>query len=118
MREALKPFGLSLPQFNVLRILRGQHGKAANLKTVQERMVHQSSNTTRIVDKLVEKKLAVRCVCPENRRKIEMKINESGLSLLKRLDSKVEQAEGNIVRDLDEKEQKTLNTLLEKLLND
>lgn len=34
---ALKPFGISIQQFNVLRILRGQKGVAANLFTVQEK---------------------------------------------------------------------------------
>jgi len=43
---ALKPFGVSIQQFNVLRILRGQKGIAANLSTVQERMVNKMSNTT------------------------------------------------------------------------
>ena len=37
--NALKPFEVSLQQFNVLRILRGQKGKPANLSTLNERMV-------------------------------------------------------------------------------
>ncbi len=53
--ETLKPFDLSIPQFNVLRILRGQKGKPANLSTVQDRMVSKMSNTTRLVDKLITK---------------------------------------------------------------
>ena len=57
-----KSFGISLPQFNVLRILRGQKGKPANLSTLNERMIHKMSNTTRLVDKLIEKKLVDRNV--------------------------------------------------------
>ncbi|MDA9648654.1 MarR family transcriptional regulator, partial [Flavobacteriaceae bacterium] len=53
--KALKPFGVSFQQFNVLRILRGQKGVAANLSTVHERMVNRTSNTTRIIDKLSDK---------------------------------------------------------------
>ena len=49
----LKPYGISIQQFNVLRILRGQKGVAANLSTVQERMVNKMSNTTRLIDKLI-----------------------------------------------------------------
>ena len=37
--EVLKPFDISIQQFNVLRILRGQKGKPANLSTIQERML-------------------------------------------------------------------------------
>ena len=67
--KALKPFGVSFQQFNVLRILRGQNGVAANLSTVHERMVNRTSNTTRIIDKLSDKNLVKRNICKENRRK-------------------------------------------------
>ena len=61
-----KAFGISLPQFNVLRILRGQKGKPANLSTLNEHMIHKMSNTTRLVDKLIEKQLVERCICEKN----------------------------------------------------
>ncbi|MGB5385798.1 MAG: MarR family transcriptional regulator, partial [Eudoraea sp.] len=44
--QALKPYGISTQQFNVLRILRGQQSKPANLSTLNERMVSKMSNTT------------------------------------------------------------------------
>ena len=65
-----KAYGISLPQFNVLRILRGQKGKPANLSTLNEHMIHKMSNTTRLVDKLIEKKLVERDICENNRRKV------------------------------------------------
>ena len=46
--NALKPYDVSLQQFNVLRILRGQKGKPANLSTLNNRMVTKMSNTTRL----------------------------------------------------------------------
>ena len=55
----LKSSGITLQQFNVLRILRGRKGVPANLQTVQKRMIHKMSNTTRLIDKLIEKKLVV-----------------------------------------------------------
>ena len=55
--EILKPFDLSSEQYNVLRILRGQKGKPANMSVIQERMISKNSNTTRLVDKLVLKEL-------------------------------------------------------------
>ena len=60
LNGTLKPFEISLQQFNVLRILRGRKGKAANLNTVQQRMIHKMSNTSRLIDKLIEKKLVER----------------------------------------------------------
>ena len=75
---ALKPHGISIQQFNVLRILRGQKGIAANLSTVQERMINKMSNTTRLIDKLIDKSFVERIVCKENRRKIELFITNEG----------------------------------------
>ena len=68
----IKQHGLTVQQYNVLRILRGQRGTAANLSTIQERMIDKSSNTTRLVDKLLVKGYANRQVCPDNRRKVEI----------------------------------------------
>lgn len=113
--DAMKPFDISVPQFNVLRILRGQKGKPANLSTVQERMVNQMSNTTRLVDKLLEKKLVERSVCEENRRKIEIFITEKGLSLLKEIDPVIDATENEIAKKLSSEEIQHLNDLLEKL---
>lgn len=115
MAEALKPFELSIQQFNVLRILRGQGDKPANLCTVQDRMVSKMSNTTRLVDKLLEKKLVDRNTCEENRRKIEIFITEKGLGLLKEIDPIVEKTEKDFVKDLAPEEVENLNSLLEKL---
>lgn len=113
--EAMKPFDISVPQFNVLRILRGQQGKPANLSTVQDRMVNQMSNTTRLVDKLLEKKLVERSVCEENRRKIEIFITEKGMELLKEIDPVIETTENEIANNLSPREIRQLNELLEKL---
>ena len=88
--EILKSFDLSVEQFNVLRILRGQKGKPANMCVIQERMIAKTSNTTRLVDKLLLKGLVNREVCEQNRRKMEITISEKGLNLLAELDPKIE----------------------------
>lgn len=113
--DAMKPFDISVPQFNVLRILRGQQGKPANLSTVQDRMVNQMSNTTRLVDKLLEKQLVERSVCEENRRKIEIFITDKGMELLKNIDPVIEATENEIAKNLSSEEIHQLNELLEKL---
>jgi len=93
MTEALKPYDVSLQQFNVLRILRGQKGTPANLSTIQERMVSKMSNTTRLVDKLIRKELVVRVTCPTNRRKVDISITPAGLKLLEEIDGIVNRKE-------------------------
>lgn len=115
LAEILKPFEISSQQFNVLRILRGQKGKPANLSTIQERMVTKMSNTTRLVDKLVDKNLCERIVCPSNRRKVEIRITPKGLDFLKELDPLVEEHEKSIAKKVNEKEILSLNTQLNEL---
>jgi DNA-binding MarR family transcriptional regulator len=113
--EILKPYDLSNEQYNVLRILRGQKGNPANMCLIQERMLAKTSNTTRLVDKLLLKELVTRKVCKENRRKIEVLITEKGLDILKELDPKVDNYEQNIVANLSSSELEQLNELLEKI---
>jgi hypothetical protein len=113
--EILKPYDLSNEQYNVLRILRGQKGNPANMCLIQERMLAKTSNTTRLVDKLLLKELVTRKVCKENRRKIEVLITEKGLDILKELDPKVDNYEQNIVANLSSSELEKLNDLLEKI---
>ena len=115
--ELLKPFDLSAEQFNVLRILRGQKGNAVNMCDIQERMIAKTSNTTRLVDKLLLKGLVLREICPENRRKMEITITPKGMELLKQLDPLVEAHEKKFGNNLSEKELAQLNTLLEKFRN-
>jgi len=111
----LKPHDLSLEQFNVLRILRGQKGNPINLQDIQERMVNKMSNTTRLVDKLILKGFVKRNQCEANRRKIEIYITSDGLNILKELDTIIDKTEKNITSNLSKTELEQLNTLLLKL---
>ncbi len=112
--EILKPYELSPEQYNVLRILRGQKGKPANMCVIQERMIAKSSNTTRLIDKLLNKGLVTREVCPENRRKMEIEITSKGLQLLTILEPEVNQHENDFAQNLSSSELELLNELLEK----
>tara|TARA_R110002051_G_scaffold11927_2_gene42836 strand:+ start:382 stop:828 length:447 start_codon:yes stop_codon:yes gene_type:complete len=111
---ALKPFEVSLQQFNVLRILRGQKGKPANLSTLNERMVTKMSNTTRLVDKLIAKKFVDRATCESNRRKVEINITAAGEKALLEMDKAMKKSEQAVVKNFTEEELKLLNTLLDK----
>ena len=112
---ALKPFGVSIQQFNVLRILRGQKGVAANLSTVQEHMTNKMSNTTRLIDKLIEKSYVKRTICKENRRKIELFITAEGLAFLEKIDPVIDRAEEEMVGHLKEDEKEKIVSLLKQL---
>ena len=115
LSAVFKVYGISLPQFNVLRILRGQNGTAANLSTIQERMIHKMSNTTRLIDKLIDKGYVNRFVCEKNRRKIEIFITKKGLELLNTLDIQLETKEQFLLNNLNNKEKEELMRLLSKV---
>ena len=115
IHSALKPFDISLQQFNVLRILRGQKGVPANLNTINERMVTKMSNTTRLVDKLIIKDFVARQICEKNRRKVEIFITETGLEALHEMDAVMTQTEHKLLNGFTENELTQLNELLDKL---
>lgn len=116
LNQFVKTFGISLPQFNVLRILRGQQAKPANLSTISERMIHKMSNTTRLVDKLIDKKLVQRQICEENRRKIEIFITIEGLNLLKKIDLHIDKKEEQLTQELNTEEKEKLVALIQPLI--
>ncbi len=108
----LKPYGISEPQYNILRILRGA-GKAITVNQVKERMVQKSPNTTRLMDKLCEKSLIKRRRCENDRRVVYVEILDKGAKLLKeiRFDSGFE----SHMKQLSKDEANQLNRLLDKI---
>lgn len=114
LARALKPFEVSLQQFNVLRILRGRKGEPANLSTLNERMINKMSNTTRLVDKLLAKGYVDRSVCPSNRRKVEITITSVGEKVLRNMDRTIKQSEEELVQNFSAQELEQLNILLHK----
>ncbi len=111
----LKEFGISEPQFNVLRILKGAKGSPLTVETIQKGMVQKSSNITRLIDKLIIKGLVDRRECAENRRKMDITITEEGSSLLKILNKKVEELHHPMMDNLSPEELDTLSSLIIKL---
>lgn len=110
----LKPKGITSQQFNILRILRGQHPKPANIKLIRERMLDRMSDCSRIVEKLRAKGLVERNICPADRRHVDVLITKKGLDLLKELDLVTEEAD-KFLSNLNQKDITQLNKLLDKL---
>ena len=109
----MSEFDLTMPQFNILRILRGAK-KALNVNSIKERMVEKSPNLTRIMDKLVAKKLINRFHCSEDRRSVYVEINKLGLDLLDKIDPKL--GEANLFpNSLTDEEAEQLSFLLDKM---
>ncbi len=111
--KIFRKFGLTAPQFNVLRILRGQLPNPATINLIIERMLDKSSNASRIVEKLRIKNQIERIQCPEDRRAVNVKITDQGLEVLKKLDELEADFFGGLNK-LNEEELNILNNLLNK----
>jgi len=112
--KLLKPFGLTIQQFNILRILRGQYPNPATIKLLKERMMDKMSDASRLVEKLRKKGLVERNVCSKDRRNVDVLITKEGLALLKKIDAKEKEFD-KILSNLTSDEMDQLNYLLDKM---
>jgi DNA-binding MarR family transcriptional regulator len=114
--QFMSQFSLTMPQFNIMRILRGAK-EAITVNTVKQRMVEKSPNTTRLMDKLIDKGLIERERCSDDRRVVYIKISEEGLKLLSKIDKALKESgqEVLIMENLTEDEAIQLSNLLDKL---
>ncbi len=112
----LRPYDLTPPQYNILRILRGAKGELLNLGEITSRMIDRSSNTSRLIDKLVIKKWVSRKTCPDDRRQSEICITKEGLKVLEQLDKPIDSITEQF-HFLSVKETKEVNQFLDQLRN-
>lgn len=110
----LKGFELTLQQYNILRILRGQKGKIISMGEIKTRMLDKNSDVSRIVERLRIKKLLERKISRNDRRQMDVKISQIGLNLLSIIDV-MEQQTDKILAHLTVKEATQLNFLLDKI---
>lgn len=110
----MKQFDLTEPQYNVLRILRGKHPSKMLGSDIQSRMLHPSSNSTRLISKLIEKGLVIRAQDNFDKRQIFHSITSKGLNLLAEIDPLLIDFNAKHVR-LDNNKMEALNLLLDEL---
>ena len=110
----LSDYDLTLAQFNILRILRGQHPNPASINLLKERMLDKMSDVSRLVERMQKKELVIRKICPDDRRKAEVIISPKGLNLLSELDEHDEDID-NFFKNITSNEAKIFNELCDKL---
>jgi len=110
-----KKHDLTNQQFNVLRILRGQKGSAITVKDIESRMLDKSSNVSRLIDKLLNKEYVERVACCNDRRRVDIKIMDQGLTFLSSVDEEVSAIEKKYISAVSVEEAKLMNSLLDKL---
>ncbi len=109
----LEPYGITLQQFNVLRILRGARPDGLCTLTIAARMIEQAPGITRLIDRLEAKQLVVRVRSSEDRRQVWCRITPAGLRLLARLDEPVAALDRQAVAGLARGDQVRLAELLQ-----
>ena len=114
LRDRLKPHDISLQQFNILRILRGQYPNPATINILKERMLDKSSDASRLVERLRIKGYIERMVSTKDRRSVDIRISETGLSMLATIDEDFWKYEA-VFEVLTNDEVRVLNELLDKL---
>lgn len=106
--------GITTAQYNILRILRGQHPEPLAINILKNRMLDKMSDTSRLVERLRAKGLVKRETCIDDRRKSDVSITLEGLELLKNLDFIDDKFE-KLLSSLKKGEAEELNVLLDKL---
>ena len=113
-RSLFEQHNITLQQFNILRILRGQYPNPATVNLLKDRMLDKMSDASRIVDRLVQKGLVSRCTNTKDRRAVDIRISDQGLEILSKMDEEFKLKEF-LQNNLTEEEAGTLSDLLDKL---
>ncbi len=114
MSNVLQPHGLTMQQYNILRILKGQYPNPSTNNLVKERMLDRNSDVTRLIDRMIKIGLVTRGSCEQDRRRVDILITEKGLGVLDSIHA-TETDLDELPNHLSAEEQKTMNVLLDKL---
>lgn len=114
IKNALTPFDITQQQYNVLRILRGQYPSPCTINLIKSRILDKMSDTSRIVDRLIQKSYVKKSVNHHDKRAVDIIISDKGLSLLKKMDKEVDFSKF-ISPNITAEEADQLNVLLDKM---
>lgn len=114
LKKRLSKEDVTLQQYNILRILRGQRPNPATINLLKDRMLDKMSDASRIVERLVAKGLVAREVNAEDRRAVDITITKKGLDVLKSLDSEIDLTD-MLGKTITVEEASRLNVILDKL---
>jgi DNA-binding MarR family transcriptional regulator len=93
LSRIVEPYGITLQQYNVLRILRGAHPEPLPTLEIGERLIEQTPGITRLLDRLEEKGYVRRERSGEDRRLVHARVTPAALELLAALDADVDAAD-------------------------
>ncbi|HET7103777.1 MAG TPA: MarR family transcriptional regulator [Terracidiphilus sp.] len=112
-QRATRTWGVTVTQYNVLRILRGAHPRGLTCKAIGDRMITAVPDITRLLARLKAQKLIRQERDPEDRRMVWTRISVKGLELLQAMDPIVQKAPREMLEHLGEDGLDRLIRLLE-----
>ena len=110
----LKESGITMEQFNVLRILKGKHPEQMCVKDIASRIIERNSNVPRIIDRLIVKKLVKRTPSKEDKRETLVSLTDKGLKQLEEANKVLDNMDAQ-TNGIDNDDARVLNELLEKM---
>jgi DNA-binding MarR family transcriptional regulator len=108
-----KGFGLTMKQYNILRILKGA-GKPVSTLFIKERLLDKNSDVSRVVNRMETKSIVKKTGCETDKRLVDVELSVKGEKLLKLINAEMN-VMNSIFKGLTEREVKTLNSLLDKI---
>ena len=115
MTALVEPHGITLQQYNVLRILRGAGDEGVPTLEVSERMIEQAPGVTRLLDRLEAKELIRRQRCEKDRRQHLCWIAPKGLAPLEKIDATTSRAHEDSLKGLRQKDRAAFIRMLDAI---
>lgn len=113
LKDFLEEFNITQQQLSILRILKEAKNEPMSTKQIQAMMLDASSDTSRLVDRLIDKELVRKRKDPNDGRLVQIFIKYEGLRLLARIEDRLGEMDRKFEL-LSEAEAAQLNLLLEK----
>ena len=114
LARLFREYGLTLTQYNVLRILRGE-GKPMPCLEVAERMIQVAPAITRVVDQLLKLKLITKTQSSSDRRVFEIELTQAASKLLKKMDEPVLELHAKLLSSVKKGELRSMIGTLETI---
>lgn len=115
LKSFFKKFGLTVKQYNILRILKGA-GKPVSTSFIRERLLDKMSDVSRIIDRMFDKNLVIKEVCSNDKRLVDIGLTKIGEQKLMEVDAEADIMD-KMFKTLSSEEAEMLNALLDKLRN-
>jgi DNA-binding MarR family transcriptional regulator len=113
-KDFFSKFRITQQQYNVLRILKGQHPNAISTSEIKERMLDMNSDSSRIVDRLALKGIVSKKICKQDKRLVDVSITDKGVALLHQIEDYIVDLD-RVISNLSVEEANRLNNLLDKM---